>query len=81
MFRLYATTFLGNFRGTKVQELHLHESPKAMTYPLIILAILSVVGGLIGIPEILGGNHQLHHFLSSVLTSEKPIHINHNNFK
>ncbi len=78
MFRLYATTFLGNFRGTKVQELHLHESPKAMTYPLIILAILSVVGGLIGIPEILGGNHQLHHFLSSVLTSEKPIHINHN---
>ena len=77
MFRLYSTTFLGNFRGTHNQEHHLHESPKAMTFPLIVLAILSVVGGLIGIPEILGGSHQLHHFLSPVLTSEKAHSIDH----
>ena len=34
MFRLYATTFTGNFRGTHEQEHHLHESPAAMTIPL-----------------------------------------------
>jgi NADH-quinone oxidoreductase subunit L len=77
MFRLYATTFLGSFRGTPEQEHHLHESPKAMTVPLIILAILSVVGGMIGIPEILGGHHELHHFLAPVLTTENAHEIEH----
>lgn len=77
MFRLYATTFLGKFRGTHEQEHHLHESPKSMTLPLIVLAILSVVGGLVGIPEVLGGGHSLHHFLSPVLVSEKTHHIEH----
>ena len=52
MFRLYATTFRGKFRGTEEQQHHLHESPAAMTIPLIVLAILSVVGGFIGVPEI-----------------------------
>lgn len=42
MFRLYAMTFLGQFRGTHEQEHHLHESPDAMTIPLIILAVISV---------------------------------------
>ena len=77
MFRLYATTFLGSFRGTHDQEHHLHESPKAMTYPLIVLAILSVVGGMIGIPELMGGHHELHHFLSPILVSEKAHEIEH----
>ena len=77
MFRLYATTFLGTFRGTHDQEHHLHESPKAMTIPLIILSILSVLGGLVGIPEILGGHHELHQYLSKVLISEKAHHIEH----
>ena len=77
MFRLYATTFLGTFRGTHDQEHHLHESPSAMTIPLIVLATLSVVGGLIGVPEILGGSHQLHHFLSPVLVTEKAHEIEH----
>ncbi len=36
MFRLYAMTFLGKFRGTHDQEHHLHESPKAITFPLIV---------------------------------------------
>ncbi len=77
MFRLYATTFLGNFRGTHDQEHHLHESPKAMTIPLIVLAILSVIGGMVGIPELMGGHHELHHFLSPVLVSEKAYEIEH----
>ena len=71
MFRLYATTFLGSFRGTNDQEHHLHESPKAMTWPLLILAILSVVGGFVNVPEVLGGHSSLHIFLAPVLTTEK----------
>ncbi|HWB92944.1 MAG TPA: NADH-quinone oxidoreductase subunit L [Puia sp.] len=51
MFRLYAMTFRGAFRGTHDQEHHLHESPAAMTIPLWILAILAVVAGFLGIPE------------------------------
>lgn len=51
MFRLYGMTFLGSFRGTHDQEHHLHESPSAITTPLIILAALAVVGGFLGIPE------------------------------
>ncbi|PQJ10440.1 NADH-quinone oxidoreductase subunit L [Flavipsychrobacter stenotrophus] len=52
MFRLYVLTFRGTFRGTHEQEHHLHESPAAMTIPLIVLAILSVIGGYVGIPEV-----------------------------
>ena len=69
MFRLYFLTFHGKFRGTHEQEHHLHESPKSMTIPLIVLAILSVVGGLIGIPEALHGTHYLEEFLSPVFES------------
>jgi len=80
MFRLYAMTFLGKFRGTHEQEHHLHESPKAMTIPLIILAILSVIGGWIGIPEVfMHGGHRLEAFLepvfaqSNALTEKVPL--------
>ena len=47
MFRLYTLTFLGQFRGSHEQEQHVHESPWQMTFPLIVLAILSVLGGLV----------------------------------
>lgn len=67
MFRLYATTFKGSFRGTHEQEHHLHESPAAMTIPLIILAVLSVIGGYIGVPEfIMHGAHSLKDFLAPI---------------
>lgn len=56
MTRLMALTFWGKSRVPK--EVHPHESPAVMTIPLIILAILSVVGGYIGIPHVLG--HPLH---------------------
>lgn len=52
MFRLLAMTFTGKFRGTEEQLHHVHESPSAITIPLVILALLSIVGGLVGIPEI-----------------------------
>ena len=56
MFRLFYLTFFGKFRGTHEQEHHLHESPPTMTVPLVILAFLSVVGGFIGLPHVLGHN-------------------------
>jgi NADH-quinone oxidoreductase subunit L len=67
MFRLYATTFLGNFRGSKDAEHHVHESPSAMTVPLIVLAVLAVFAGFVGIPEVFIKNgHALQHFLAPV---------------
>jgi NADH-quinone oxidoreductase subunit L len=101
MFRLYATTFLGKYRGgaaahddhahnDHAQDAHgqhaqhghshkPHESPAAMTIPLIILAILSVVGGWIGIPEVLMPHaHSLEHFLAPIFAeSAKHVHEHH----
>ncbi len=78
MFRLYAMTFLGKFRGTHEQEHHLHESPKAITIPLIILAILSIIGGWIGIPEVfMHGGHNLEEFLAPVFAQSNTISAKH----
>ena len=76
MFRLYFITFTGKFRGTREQEHHLHESPSAMTIPLIILAVLSIIGGYVGIPEALGGNHALAQFLAPVVKTAEH-HLEH----
>jgi NADH-quinone oxidoreductase subunit L len=68
MFRLVSLTFEGEFRGTPEQEHHLHESPPSMTVPLVILAALSVVGGWIGLPKVLGENaDKFGAFLSPIL--------------
>jgi NADH-quinone oxidoreductase subunit L len=66
MFRLYYITFHGKFRGTKEEEHHLHESPTSMTIPLIVLAVLAVIGGFIGLPKVMGP-HILEHYLENVL--------------
>ncbi len=74
MFRLYGMTFLGKFRGTHDQEHHLHESPSAITLPLIILAILSVIGGWIGIPEVfMHGGDRLEAFLEPVFAKSNAL--------
>ncbi len=68
MFRLVSLTFEGRFRGTPEQEHHLHESPPSMTAPLVILAILSFVGGWIGLPRVFGENlDRFTAFLSPIL--------------
>jgi NADH-quinone oxidoreductase subunit L len=77
MFRLYASTFLGKFRGTSDQVNHLHESPLAMTLPLIILAVLSAVAGAIGIPEVMGGGHWLAHQLSAIVSTPHKTTLTH----
>ncbi|GAA5094762.1 NADH-quinone oxidoreductase subunit L [Chryseobacterium ginsengisoli] len=72
MFRLYYLTFHGEFRGTEDQKHHLHESPSNMTLPLIVLAIFSVLGGLINLPHFIGHGHyaKLMEWLKPVLTEE-----------
>ena len=77
MFRLYTTTFLGNFRGTPDQENHLHESPQAMTLPLILLAIASALAGAIGIPEMMGGHHWLSHNLIPIIGEPVELGLSH----
>ncbi len=67
MFRLLTLTFDGKPRYD-THHVHPHESPGVMTIPLIVLAVLSAVGGLIGIPEIFSGEHgnQFHNWLAPI---------------
>ena len=55
MFRLYFRTFRGPSRVTEEAKHHLHESPSSMTVPLMVLALLSLVGGFVQIPLMAGG--------------------------
>ncbi len=71
MFRLWFLTFFGEFRGTEVSagepgHGHIHESPRVMLVPLMILAVLSVIGGWIGWPESIGGTQRFDQFLAPV---------------
>ncbi|MES2545570.1 MAG: NADH-quinone oxidoreductase subunit L [Bacteroidota bacterium] len=62
MFRLMFLTFFNNFRGTEEQKHHLHESPSLITFPLIVLAFLAAIGGLISLP----GNSWLNEYLAPI---------------
>jgi NADH-quinone oxidoreductase subunit L len=53
MVRLYILVFRGEERFDDETRKHLHESPSTMTVPLMILAVLSFVGGWIGIPKVI----------------------------
>jgi NADH-quinone oxidoreductase subunit L len=78
MFRLLFITFSGKFRGTEEQAHHLHESPPAMTIPLVVLAILSVIGGFVGIPELfVKSGDRIGEFLSPVIAPKVGGHIAH----
>jgi len=73
MFRLYFLTFSGKFRGTNEQKQHLHESPAIMIVPLIILATLSLAGGVINLPLFIGGSERLQSFLAPVFAASLPL--------
>jgi len=64
MFRLLFLVFMGEYRGS--DKIHAHESPSSMTLPLIVLAVLSTIGGWVGIPESLGGKSMIADFLKPV---------------
>jgi len=66
MFRAVYMTFHGELRAEKEIAEHVHEAPSVMTIPLIILAVLSVIGGYVGIPKVLGGGNGFEHFLDPV---------------
>jgi NADH-quinone oxidoreductase subunit L len=55
--------------GQIAQHAGVHESPWIMLLPLVVLAILSVVGGWVGIPAALGGHNEIEHFLDPVFAS------------
>ncbi len=73
MFRLIYLTFYGDSRVDPEVARHVHESPRTMTVPLIVLAVLSVVGGWVGTPVVFGPLHDalpsMEHFLSPALAS------------
>lgn len=77
MFRLYFLTFTGSFRGTEEQKSHLHESPSAITIPLIVLAILSVIGGYVGLPPVISEHHTLASYLAPVVSNFNVHHLDH----
>ncbi|MEJ2695257.1 MAG: NADH-quinone oxidoreductase subunit L [Candidatus Sulfobium sp.] len=62
-FRLIFVTFHGKFRGTHEQEHHLHESPKVMTIPLMLLCVGAVAAGWVGIPHLLEQFRLVYKFL------------------
>jgi NADH-quinone oxidoreductase subunit L len=66
MFRLMYLTFFKDFRGTDEQQHHLHESPSLITFPLIVLAVLAAIGGLINLP----GSTWLNHYMEPLFTGE-----------
>jgi NADH-quinone oxidoreductase subunit L len=88
MFRLWYLTFFGERRssdhppeavhGTLGPHLShgVHESGGMMLFPLAVLALLSIVGGWIGWPVVLGGSEWFDHFLSPVAATALtvPVH-------
>ncbi len=70
MFRLLFLTFFGEFRGTNEQRHHLHESPATMTVPLMVLAALSAIGGIINLP---GGDGWLTNFMAPLFANARQV--------
>ena len=78
MFRILFLAFYGESRGAPEVAHHIHESPWTMTVPLQALAVLSVIGGLVGIPAVLGGWLQIpnwfEEFLAPVFAHGETLH-------
>ena len=66
MFRLFFLVFFREYRG-KLETSSIHDAPASMAIPLVILAVLSLVGGLIGLPEVSHMPNYLAEFLQPVL--------------
>ena len=70
MFRLMYLTFYSPSRMSHEVEHHVHESPKSMTVPLVILAICSIGAGWLSWPHSLGGSAHFEKFLEPVFARE-----------
>jgi len=73
MFRLMFLTFHGQPRMSHEVEHHIHESPKSMTVPLIILALCAISAGWLGWPHSLGGSNRFEKFLDPVFAREATV--------
>src|SRR6202142_3716993 len=73
MFRLMFLTFHGRPRMSHEVEHHIHESPKSMTAPLVILAVCAVCAGWLGWPHSLGGSDRFAKFLNPVFAQEATV--------
>src|SRR5438309_8291486 len=73
MFRLMYLTFHGRPRMSHEVEHHIHESPKSMTVPLVILAFFSLFAGFLGWPHSLGGSNRFEKFLEPVFAKEAKV--------
>lgn len=74
IFRLVFLTFFGQGRMDEEVKHHIHESPAVMLTPLKILALLSIIGGFVGLPTILGGKNWFGKFLAST-TGHHELHL------
>jgi NADH-quinone oxidoreductase subunit L len=72
MFRLMFMTFHGHSRVDEKVAHHVHESPPVMTIPLVALAVLSAVGGWVGLPEGIAWGDAFAHFLAPAVGVFKP---------
>jgi NADH-quinone oxidoreductase subunit L len=73
MFRLIYLTFWSPSRVDHEAEHHVHESPKSMTVPLMILAFFSIFAGFLGFPHSLGGSNRFEKFLEPVFARKAPV--------
>lgn len=73
MFRLLYLVFFGKQR---MENSYPHESPPVMTIPLLLLAVLSIIGGFLNIPPFLGGNLSFSNYLQNVVATNKMTEIN-----
>jgi NADH-quinone oxidoreductase subunit L len=76
MLRLYFVVFQGKDRMDSKVASHIHESPMIMLFPLFVLAILSVFGGLMNIPELFHGTKWLENFITPIV-SMSDVHLDH----
>jgi NADH-quinone oxidoreductase subunit L len=86
MTRMMVMTFHGANRTGAEEERHLHEAPAVMWLPLSVLAVLSVFGGWINVPEAIRGSflglggalpmsEWLHHWLEPVTAQAHEVHL------
>jgi NADH-quinone oxidoreductase subunit L len=73
MFRLIYLTFFGKPRMSHEVEHNIHESPKTMTVPLVILALCALGAGYLGLPHSLGGSNKFEKFLEPVFAKEAQV--------
>ncbi len=80
MTRLFVTVFFGEYRGDREIYEHLHDSPKIMTVPMLLLGLGSLASGWLSVPEVIGGGNSLGRFVDPVfhLSTLEPTNLPHN---